>query len=230
MTLFHVVTLFKESLAGYTGSSILKRAQKNKIIKIIFYSPRDYSKDKHKTVDDKAFGGGPGMVLKIEPIIKAVLSVINVLNERTGKTPTTPTTPTTSRTKVVILSPTGKQFTSKLASEWAKRYNSFILICGHYEGIDARVKKILGAEEISIGPYVLTGGELGAGVIIDAVSRQIPGVLGKAGSLEETHGLGVPVYTRPEVFKHKGKSFKVPKVLMSGNHKRINEWRRAYAK
>ncbi len=211
---FHIVTIFPESIKNYFESSILRRAQKNKLLKIKFYNPRDFIKDKHRTTDSRPYGGGAGMVMKAEPIIKAIQD----------------TRCKTQDTKIILLSPSGKQFDQKMARDWAKKYNHIVLICGHYEGIDARVKKILKAQEISIGPYILTGGELPTAVIIDAVSRQIPGVLGKKESLEENRGIGIPAYTRPEVFKWKGKKYCVPKVLLSGHHKKIDEWRRKHSK
>ncbi|MBI4692069.1 MAG: tRNA (guanosine(37)-N1)-methyltransferase TrmD [Candidatus Terrybacteria bacterium] len=231
---FHLVTIFPEAIKGYFNSSILKRAQEKKLIKIKFYNPRDFTKDRHKKarpterhqsfgrVDDKPFGGGPGMVMKIEPLIRTIGSIFKIKNQK-------------SKCKIVLFSPTGRQFTQKMARDWAKRYDNIILIAGHYEGIDARLKKIienwkLKIENLSIGPYVLTGGELPAGIIVDAVSRHIPGVLGKKESLEEGRGIGIPVYTRPEVFEHRGKKYRVPKVLLSGNHAKIEKWRQGLQK
>ncbi len=208
---FHFITIFPEAIKGYFDSSILKRARKNNLLKVKFYNPRDFTKDKHKKVDDKPFGGGPGMVMKIEPIIKTISKIKS------------------QKSKIILLSPAGKQFNQKMAREWVKKYKNIILISGHYEGIDARVKKILKAEEISAGPYVLTGGELAGGIVIDAVSRHIPGVLGKKESLEEKRGIGIPTYTRPEVFVWKGKKYRAPKILLSGNHKKITEWRKKFA-
>jgi len=208
MTTFHIITIFPEAIRFYANSSILGRAQKNKLIKVKFYNPRDFTIDKHHKVDNKPFGGGPGMVMMVEPIIKAISKIKN------------------QKSKIILLSPSGKQFDQKIARDWAKKYENIIFISGHYEGIDARVKKVFKAEEISVGPYVLTGGELAAAVIIDAVSRHIPGVLGKEESLEEKRGIGIPVYTRPEVFVWKGKKYRVPKVLLSGHHKKIGEWRK----
>jgi tRNA (guanine37-N1)-methyltransferase len=207
MTTFHIITIFPEAIRFYFETSILKRGQKKKLIKIKFSNPRDYTTDKHHKVDDKPFGGGPGMVIKIEPLVKIIRTI------------------RTDRTKIILLSPSGKQFTQKMARDWAEKYKNIILISGHYEGIDARVKKIFKAEEMSVGPYILTGGELPAAIIIDAVSRHIPGVLGKEESLEEKRGIGIPVYTRPEVFVWKGKKYRVPKVLLSGHHKKIAAWR-----
>ena len=167
-------------------------------------------------MDDKAYGGGPGMVLEVEPIIKAVNEAIK------GK----------KQAKIILFSASGGQFDSKMSKDLSK-HKDIVMIAGRYEGVDERIKKVLSdngrkVEEISIGPYVLTGGEIPAMVLIDAVSRQIKGVLGKNESLEEErYGVGVPVYTRPEVFKYKSKAYKVPKELISGNHKVIAAWRKA---
>jgi len=150
-------------------------------------------------------------VMKPEPLIKAVLASKSKIKNQ--------------KSKVILLSPRGKQFNQAMARNLAKNYKNIILICGRYEGIDERVKKITKAEEISIGPYVLTGGELAALAIVDAVSRHIKGVLGKEESLEEKKG-SYPVYTRPEVLEWQGKRYRAPKVLVSGNHKKIEEWRR----
>ena len=167
-------------------------------------------------VDDRPYGGGTGMVLQVEPILRAVQKI-----------------KPNAKTKIIILSAKGKQFNQKISGNWAAKYKQIILISGRYEGIDERVKIISRAEEISIGPYVLTGGEIPAMAIVDAVSRHIPGVLGKSESLEEKrYGAGVPAYTRPEIFSVRGsdfggknKKYKVPKVLLSGNHEAIKNWR-----
>ncbi len=193
------------------NESILKRAREKKIISLDVIDIRKFTSDKHHTADDKPYGGGPGMVMKAEPILKAIESIKK----------------SAARPKVVILSAAGKQFSETLVKKYAKGAGHIILIAGHYEGIDERVKKILKAEEVSVGPYVLTGGELPAMVFIDAISRYIPGVLGKYQSLESTrHGVGVPTYTRPEVLLYKEKKYSVPKVLHSGDHKKIDEWRK----
>jgi tRNA (guanine37-N1)-methyltransferase len=219
---FHFITIFPEALKSYFDTSILKRAQKKKLIKIKFYNPRDFAKDKHKKVDDKPFGGGPGMILKIEPIIKTISSILKLKIKNL-------------KLKIIVLSPAGKQFNQKMARDFAKRYNNIILISGRYEGIDARLKSALRVtgyvlQEISVGPYILTGGELAAAIITDAVSRHIPGVLGKKESLEEKRGMGIPAYTRPEVFIWHGKKYRVPKVLLSGHHKKIEEWKKKHKK
>ncbi|MEW6408458.1 MAG: tRNA (guanosine(37)-N1)-methyltransferase TrmD [Patescibacteria group bacterium] len=219
---FDIITIFPNIFDSYLNESILKRGQKKKLIQIKIHNLRDFSKDKHKKVDDRPFGGGPGMVLKIEPLIRAISSILKISKSK--------------KTKIILFSPAGKQFNNKTAADLAKKYDNLILICGRYEGIDARLSKVLKAnsyklEAISTGPYVLTGGELPAMVLMDAVSRQIPGVLGKNESLEERrYGAGLPVYTRPEVFEYKGKKYRVPKVLLSGNHKKIEEWRRKHSR
>jgi len=215
---FDIITIFPKIFDSYLNESILGRAQKRKLIEIKTYNLRDFVKDKYKKIDDKSYGGGAGMVIKIEPMIKALSSILKskIKNQKS---------------KVIIFSPSGKQFDNKIAAQFAKKYDNLILICGRYEGIDERVKKIienckLKIENLSIGPYVLTGGELPAMVLIDSISRQIPGVLGKEESIEEKRlGVGVPVYTRPETFIHKSKKYSVPKVLLSGNHKEIEKWR-----
>lgn len=206
---FHIITLFPESIAPYMDASIIGRAQKDKKLKVSFYNPRDFTKDKHRRVDQKPYGGGPGMVLEAESILKAAQKAIG--NKK--------------RVLSVFFSPGGTQFTNTLARTYAKKYQHIVFICGHYEGVDARVKKILKAKEISIGPYILTGGELPSAVVIDAIARQIPGVLGAYDSLEEERTASGEVYTRPEVLVYKKKKYRVPKVLLSGHHKKIEEWK-----
>lgn len=207
---FHIISIFPESFTSYINESILKRAQKNKLIKFSFYNPRNFTKDKHKKVDNKQYGGGPGMVMGVQPIISAVTKAKG--NKK--------------NVRVIILSPRGKQFNTKIADK-LKAYKNIIFICGRYEGIDARVKKILKAEEISIGPYILTGGELPALIMIDAISRRIPGVLGSSQSIEEKRIAGSDIYTRPQEIIYKKKKYKVPKVLISGNHKNIENFRKS---
>lgn len=209
MTTFHIITIFPESFDSYVGASIIARAVKAGKIAVKFYNPRDFTSDKHRVVDDKSYGGGPGMVMKAEPVLKAVAKA------RGRK----------KKVKVAIFVPSAKQFTNLQAKSWADKHEHIILICGRYEGIDARVKKILRAEEVSIGPYVLTGGELPAMVVMDAVSRQVPGVLGKTESLEESRTASPEVYTRPEVLEYQKKKYRVPKVLLSGDHHQIDQWR-----
>lgn len=216
-----IITIFPEIFSSYFSESIISRAQKSKLIKINVHDLRKWTRDKRKTVDDRVYGGGPGMVLKPEPLAKALTALTEKQKNKKTK-----------KQVVVLFSASGKQFTNAVASDLAKKYERIIMICGHYEGVDERVKKIIkdsgfGFSEISIGPYVLTGGELPAMVLADAVARQIPGVLGKTESLEEKRlGVGVPVYTRPEIYEFKGKKYIVPKVLLSGDHKKIEEWRK----
>jgi tRNA (guanine37-N1)-methyltransferase len=210
MITFHIITLFPESIRNYLDSSILGRAQKDGKIKISYYNPREYTKDKHRRVDHKPYGGGPGMVMEVDSVIRAASAAIGRKKD----------------VFVVFFSPSGEQFTNTLARKYIKKYKHVVFICGHYEGVDARVKKILKAKEISVGPYVITGGELPAALMIDVMARQIPSVLGKYESLEEERISNKDVYTRPEVFEYKGKKYKVPKVLLSGHHRKIEEWKR----
>lgn len=213
---FHIISIFPESFESYINASIIKRAREFGLIKINIINPRVFTNDKHNTMDDNPYGGGVGMVLKAEPIIKAADEIISKIKEKT---------------KVIILSPNGSQFDNKKAKFLTKQYKNIILICGKYEGIDERVKKALKAEEVSVGPYILSGGELPALIIIDAVSRQIKGVLGKKESLEESReARNYPLYTRPEEIVFKGKKYKTPKILLSGNHKKIEEWRKKNVK
>ena len=213
MIKFDVITIFPEVFDSYLKISLLGKAQKKRLIKINLVNLRRFAADRHKTVDDAPFGGGPGMVFKIQPIYKAVQS----LKTKTGKQ---------KKTRIILFSPRGKRFDQKTAKRLSK-YDRLVLISGRYEGVDERVAKHIADEEISIGDYVLSGGELPALVLIEAVSRHIPGFLGKQESLEEIKG-SYPVYTRPAEFEVKkgGRKLKVPKVLLSGNHKEIEEWRR----
>lgn len=210
MKAFHVVTLFPEALEPYLKASLLGKAQAKKLIKVNLVQLREFSRDRHKKVDDKPYGGGPGMVMEIEPIYRAVEAI-----KRKAK----------GKTRVILFSTRGKKFDQASARRLAK-YKNLVLICGRYEGVDERVAKYVTDEEISVGDYVLSGGELPAMIVIEAVSRHIKGVLGKQESLEEIKG-SYPVYTRPEVFVTKeGKKWSVPSVLLSGHHKKIEEWRR----
>ena len=212
---FHIITLFPEVFDAYFKESIIGKAIKKRRIKVRFYDIRKFSKDKkHKKVDDKPYGGGPGMVLEVEPIVRAINKAIR------GK----------KNIKIILLSAGGKQFDNNAAARFTK-YNHIVLVAGRYEGIDERIKKIFKVEEISVGPYVLTGGELPAMVVVDAVARQIKGVLGREESLEEKrYGIGIPVYTRPETVEYKKKKYSVPKVLLSGNHAEIEKWRKTHRK
>ncbi|PCI28700.1 tRNA (guanosine(37)-N1)-methyltransferase TrmD [Candidatus Kaiserbacteria bacterium] len=213
MTHFHLITLFPESIEPYFNTSMLKRAQKDKKIKVSYYNPREFTKDKHNRVDFKPYGGGPGMVLEAGSVLRAAQKAIGAKKD----------------VEVIFFSPSGKQFEQKDAKRLSKKKH-VVFLCGHYEGIDARVGKILKAKPVSIGPYVLTGGELPSAVVADAITRNVPGVLGNAESLEDTRTASPEVYTRPEVLKWKGKEYTVPKVLLSGHHKNIEEWKRGKKK
>lgn len=208
---YHIITLFPGAFESYLGESIIKRAIEDRKIRVSFYNPRDFTKDKWRRVDRRPYAGGPGMVLEAESILKAVEKAVGKKEKK--------------EMLIIFFSPGGKQFETKDAKAFAKKYKHIVLICGRYEGIDARVQKILKAKEYSVGPYVLTGGELPAMVLMDSISRQIPGVLGKIESLEENRVSSHEVYTRPEVLVWKGKKYKVPKVLLSGNHANIEKWK-----
>lgn len=209
MKRFHILTIFPEIFDSYIGESLFKRAQKESILAIKAYDIRKFTTDKHHKTDDRPFGGGPGMVMKVEPVYKAV----EAIKKRRPKA------------RVILFSTRGKAFDAKAAKRLAK-LDDLILICGRYEGVDERVAEHIADEEISIGDYVLSGGELPALVLMEAVGRHIGGFLGKEESLEEVNG-SFRTFTRPEVFvPKKGKQWAVPKVLMSGDHKKINEWRK----
>lgn len=210
---FHIITLFPRAFDSYIGESIIKRAIEDKKIAIKFYNPRDYAENKHDRVDRKPFGGGPGMVIQAEPVIKAIAKALGKSNPK-------------KKFKIIFLSPSGKQFTNEYAKASAKKYSDIIIVSGRYEGIDARVKKVFKMEDISIGPFVLTGGELPAMLIMDCVARQIEGVLGNFDSLEESRVSTSDVYTRPEVFTYKGKKYRAPKILLSGHTAKIEEWKK----
>ena len=205
-----ILTLFPEMLSGPFSSSILKRAQERGLLEINLVNIRDFSLNKHHTVDDTPYGGGAGMVMGPEPIFGAVEHVSREL----GFLP-----------MVVLMTPQGRPFTQAIAENLSREKN-LIIICGHYEGIDERIRDTLVTAEISIGDYVLTGGELPAAVVVDAVARLIPGVLGEAASVEEesftTGLLEYPHYTRPREFR----GLEVPEVLLSGHHEEIRKWRR----
>jgi len=229
MKIFNVITIFPEIFDSYLKESLLGKARKKKLLKINLVNLRDFTADKHKSVDDKPYGGGPGMVLKAEPIYLAVakllrskLHVRSVRNKQAQRS--NKRSDRTSKTRIILFSTRGKKLDQKKVRQLAK-YDNLILICGRYEGVDERVAKYIADEEISIGDYILSGGELPAMVLIEAVSRHIKGVLGKQESLEEIKG-SYPVYTRPAEFQLKNKSWKIPKILLSGNHKKIEEWRK----
>ncbi len=216
---FDVLTLFPEAFESFLETSIIGRAQKEKKIEVHLFNIRDFSTDKHHKVDDVPFGGGAGMVMMCQPLFAAIEHVKKL--KRDGA-------------PVIFLTPHGKIFDQSMAETLAKKGSSqakkrIILLCGHYEGIDQRVREALVDQEISVGNFVLTGGELAAQIIIDAVARLLPGVLGKDESSEEEsfskkldRGLEYPHYTRPAEFR----KMKVPEVLLSGHHAKIQEWRR----
>lgn len=205
---FDILTIFPTIFDSYFNESIIKRARNKKVISIKVHDFRKFASDKHSSVDDRPYGGGPGMVLKVEPIYKCLKSIQKKKNSRT-----------------ILLTPKGKTFNQKRAQSLTK-YDQIILIAGHYEGFDERIRKYVD-EEISIGDYVLTGGEVPAMTVVDAVARLLPGALGDdASPKDETFSknanyIEYPHYTRPENFKNK----KVPKVLLSGDHKKIADWR-----
>ena len=226
---FHIITLFSDSFTSYLSEGIISRAIKDKKIKISFYNPRDFSDDKWKRVDQKPYSGGPGMVIQALPVVKAIekaLLKITKKNKQKNKKIKNPSN-SLGQAKIIFLSPNGKQFNTVYAKKVSKKYTDIILISGRYEGIDARVRKIFKMEDISIGPFVLTGGELPAMILVDCISRQVEGVLGNFDSLEESRIAGGNVYTRPEVFTYKNKKYKVPKILLSGDHKKIEDWKKS---
>ena len=207
-----ILTLFPQMFQGMFSLGIFKRAIDQKLVSVGVHNIRDYTHDKHHTVDDYPYGGGAGMVLKPEPIFEAVESI-------KGESSTVP---------IILLTPQGRLFSQQIAQELS-RYSHLILICGHYEGVDERVREHLATDEISIGDYVLSGGELAAMVVIDAVFRLVPGVLGsEASPLDDSHVAGLleyPQYTRPATYR----GWSAPEVLLSGNHAQIADWRREQA-
>lgn len=222
---FDIITIFPDIFSSYLNESFLKRAQKKGLISIASHNLRDFTIDKHHKVDDSPYGGGPGMVLKVEPICKAVSSIkcpasakATAGRQVSGKKPI--------QSRIILFSTRGKKLDAKTSKRLAN-YDQLILICGRYEGVDERVAKYVADEEISIGDYVLSGGELPALVLMESVCRFLPGFLGKKESLEEFKG-SYPVYTKPAKFvlpKSK-KKWNVPNVLLSGNHKKIAEYRK----
>lgn len=218
---FHIISLFPESFDSYIDKSIIARAIENKYIKVDFYNPKTFATPNASgitKVDDRPYGGGPGMVIKAEPVIK---SIDKILSKKSIEK---------SKTLIVFLSPSGIQFDTELATKFSKKYKDIIIVCGRYEGIDARIKKVFKMIDISVGPWVTTGGELPALIMIDVIARQVEGVLGKFESREESRISSSDVYTRPEILIYKNKKYKVPKVLLSGNHKEIDIWREEQSK
>lgn len=228
---FNVITIFPELIKGYFKETILARAIKNKIIDLNVLYLRDFSNDtKHQKVDDTPYGGGAGMIMKPDPIYRALMSIDAIPFRKapaTSKLKKIFSGEIKKKKRTILLSPRGRVFDQRIAEEWS-HYSELTFICGRYEGVDQRVVDHMIDEEISIGPYVLAGGELGALVIAEAVSRLLPGVLGNANSLkEETHNIEMnggeyPQYTKPVDFK----GYKVPSVLLSGDHKKIDDWRK----
>ncbi|KKU19649.1 MAG: tRNA (guanine-N(1)-)-methyltransferase [Parcubacteria group bacterium GW2011_GWA1_47_11] len=216
---FHILTIFPELFEPYLSESIIGRGIQSGKIKTKIYDLRRFTLSKHYKVDGKAYGGGPGMVLGVEPLSRALSQILKGKSKR--------------KTLVVLTDPSGKSFSNQLAAAWAKKYEHIVVVAGRYEGFDQRIKSVVkngmgfAVQEISVGPFVVTGGEIPALLMIDATARQIPGVLGKNESLEEArYGVGVSAYTRPEIFKFKGKTYKVPAVLLSGDHGKIDKWRK----
>ncbi len=211
-----ILTLFPDMFQGPFSRSILKRAIDCKLVSINIHNIRDYTHDEHHTVDDYAYGGGAGMVLKPEPIFEAVESIKSGVKQGVSILP------------IILLTPQGRLFSQEIAQELS-RYDFLMLVCGHYEGVDERMREYLVTDEISIGDYVLSGGELAAMVVVDAVVRLLPGVLGSEASLQDdSHVTGLleyPQYTRPAVYRE----WPVPQVLLSGNHAQIAKWRREQA-
>jgi len=211
---FHIITIFPDIFNSYFSESILKRAQKEKKIKIKIHDLRQWTNDKHKTVDDTPYGGGAGMVMKVEPLYKAIKSIKSKCKSQNAK--------------VILLSAKGKTWNQQIVKKYSK-LDEIILICGRYEGVDERIASFIDGE-ISIGDYVLTGGEIPAMAMVDSITRLIPGVLGNNASIEdESHSkpghLEYSQYTKPEVFTAHGKKYKVPKILLSGHHQKIKDWR-----
>ncbi len=217
---FHIITIFPEVFESYLKESIIKRALQERKISVKFYNPKDWAEKINnsgfkKNIDDTPYGGGPGMVLMAEPFLKAIQKAV-------GKK---------TKYKIYYFSPRGQKFNTKLAKNIAKqnkekKIKDIILVSGRYEGIDSRVEDIFPGERLSIGDYVLTGGELPAMIILDSVSRQIDGVLGNKLSLEEDRISAGKFYTKPRILKWKKKKYEVPKVLLSGNHKKIEQWKK----
>lgn len=210
---FHIVSLFPESIEPYMRASIIGRAQEKKKIKVTFYNPKDFAgttaSGLRDRIDRRPYGGGPGMVLEPEVMLRAVAKAVGKKKD----------------VCIIFFVTSGEQFAEAMAQSLSRKKH-IVLICGHYEGVDTRVAEILNAHRVSMGTYVLTGGELPAAVVVDTVSRFVPGVLGKKESLEASRVSSPDVYTRPEVLKWKGKEYRIPEVLKSGNHAKIDAWKR----
>jgi tRNA (guanine37-N1)-methyltransferase len=213
---FHILSAIPHVVEPYFSASILGKAQERKLIVVRTYDIRTWAKGKHKKIDDSPYGGGPGMVLRVDVIYRGIAAIKKKIARTRHHT-----------TRVILLSTRGKLFTGIEARRLA-RYDHLVFICGRYEGVDERVARYVADEELSVGSFVLSGGEIPAMLIADAVARFVPGVLGKEESLEEVKG-SYPVYTRPEIFtpdvRKRRKQWRVPTVLLSGNHRDIQEWR-----
>src|SRR3989344_4189186 len=207
---FHIISLFPESIEPYLKASIIGRAIAAKKIKISYYDPKEFTRDRYGRVDRRPYGGGPGMVLEPDGVLRAAQKAIG---NKKG-------------VEKIFFATDGAGFDEAMAKKLSKK-KDVLFICGHYEGVDARVQKLLKAKKVSVGPYVLTGGELPAATLIDAISRFVPGVLGKSESLEASRVSSPEVYTRPETLLWKGKKYKVPEVLKSGHHAKIDEWKKS---
>jgi len=227
---FHIITIFPKIFDSYFSESILKRAREKKLVDIKIHNLRDYTADKHKTVDDTPYGGGAGMVLKIEPILECLkainfqFSIFNfqkILKSKINKS---------KKTRVILFSAKGKRYTQADAKR-LKKYENIVMICGRYEGVDERVAKYLADEEISIGDFVMTGGEIPAMVVVDSITRLVPGALGNAQSpknesFSKKNYLEHSQYTKPAEYN----KWKVPEVLLGGNHGEIDKWRKKNSK
>jgi len=219
---FQLLTIFPKMFDSYLNEGILRRAQDKKLVKFKIHNLRDWTSDRHRTVDDAPYGGGAGMLMKIEPLYRALKDIKK--NSARVKP---------SKRKIVLLSAGGKKWQQARAEKYSK-LDEIIFICGRYEGIDARIKNFID-EEVSVGDYVLTGGELPALTIIDSITRLLPGVLGnKESIIEESHSedglVEYPQYTLPEIFKVGSKKYPVPKILLSGDHRKIKEWQKGQQK
>jgi len=213
---FHIVSLFPEAMDAYFSASVLGRARKRGVIAVRYYNPKDFEPNPKKRIDDIPYGGGPGMVLRPEPVLRAVDAALRRIRDR-------------KQSRVWFFSPAGEQFTGQMARATVARARHLVLICGRYEGVDERVRVITRAKRVSVGSYVLSGGELAAMVVADVCARFVPGVLGKSESLEEKRVASPSVYTRPAELVWKRKRYRVPEVLRSGNHAAIDVWRKEAA-
>lgn len=235
--LFDILTLFPEMFPGVLGASIFKRAAEARHVRVRLHNIRDYTTDKHHTADDYPYGGGAGMVMKVEPLFRAAEWVYSLPDAPPGITTYTPPPeafesepppiPLASEVPVILMSPQGRPFTHAIAAELA-RHPRIMLICGHYEGVDERVRLHLATDEISIGDYVLTGGELAAMVVADATARLVPGVLAEGSAQDESYAAGLleyPQYTRPAEFR----GWSIPPILTGGHHGMVEAWRRREA-